>query len=77
MMNIKPRNNASINYVMVNRKTVTAPKEIANNFNIYFTKIADNILPEKKCHDKINYIFSVSTNLQIHNFTNFLGNNKT
>ena len=36
-------------------KTVTAPKEIANNFNIYFTKIADNILSEKKYHGNKHY----------------------
>ena len=31
-------------------KTITAPKEIADNFNLYFTKIADNILSGKKYH---------------------------
>ena len=55
LVNIKPKNNASINYILVNGKTVTAPKEIANNFNIYFTKIADNILSEKKYHGNKHY----------------------
>ena len=54
-MNIKPKNNASINCILVNGKTVTAPKEIANNFNIYFTKIANNILSEKKYHGNKHY----------------------
>ena len=39
LVNIKPKNNASINCILVNGKTITAPMEIANNFNIYFTKL--------------------------------------
>ena len=50
LINIKPKNKGSINCIFVNGKTVTAPKGIANNFNLYFTKIADNILSGKKYH---------------------------
>ena len=55
LVNIKPQNKGSINCIFVDGKTVTAPNEIANHFNLYFTKIADNILSGKKYHGNKHY----------------------
>ena len=55
LVNIKPKNKDWINCIFVNGKTVTAPKEIANNFNLHFTKIADNILSGKRYHGNKHY----------------------
>ena len=48
IVNIKPKNRESINYIIFNGKNLTGPKEIANAFNKYFSAIADHLLSKKK-----------------------------
>ena len=63
LVNIKPENRESINYIVFNGKNLTAPKEIANAFNTYFTTIADDLLSKKKYNGDKHYTEYLSNSL--------------
>ena len=48
IINIKSKNYSQPTCIIVNNKTITDPKEIANSFNVYYTSIASDILKKRK-----------------------------
>ena len=48
IINIKTKDQGSPNCIEVNNELITDNKEICNNFNDYFSSVADNILAENK-----------------------------
>ena len=48
IISIKTKNHCHPTCIIVNNKTITNPKEIANTFNSYYTSVADDILNKRK-----------------------------